>query len=694
MIGASGLARLRERVSTLSLSWIFHASFALLLVAQLFLTVNVLRYGFDQYSRQSRSQFTPIAKSILIALRSTPDRLLLVNDPPSIAEQRTLGLALMDAPLVTNRLSVAEWDELHTCRRRFEAPSQLPLDICLGVLAKKRRWGPDYKQTGKFIYLALVMQRPPLANFTDETGDLAKADRIELEFRLGERSSRIAIVNKLAQSRAADPMTPTAYGIDAGSSPKNPIPDALCRLRFDPAVTPRSVYLCRIPKKHVPVVDAVTPIWPPDEALRARLRIRAAVIERQADGIGLRPVASNYIVRDGRVTDLAGKALLSMDQLMEQAAKPGLQACIIAGDGRVLWPRQDLACPARQLQRTSGPEAQAEASGGWWVLAGMLFDSQQVTREFPINGAHGPKLWLHYDETRLAASWLPTNTSPTLPLVLLMIATCLVYLIVFRWVLQPIQRLSSAVEAASIDLTRRVVIPQTSASDEIGILTRAFNALLARVTDVVELEINNLRMIGHDIRSPLQSLLAMPQTEGSYRQIKRIQNAIERFEASRGAREAFDQVEIGTTREDVAAFLSDIVDNAQRYATFDGLEYRGPKAGVWIDADAALLEDVVAHILDNGRRYRHPGTIIFIDLHEAAGRVTISIRNTGPALPEGMEKEIFEYGVTTQGRASASLGQGLYAAKTFVTMMAGSIEAFNLPDGVVFQINLPVAGGD
>ena len=626
------------------------------------------------------------------ALISNGERWLRVNDPPSIDKERSLNLSLINQPVSINRPENSDWNDLPTCRREFKSTEfSRPIDICLGVLESKAHWGKDFKRTGKKIYLSIIMPDAPL-RVTGSSGDLKRAERIEIEFALGEKSNRIALVNKAAGS--GNHPVPTLYLITdrVGGLP---LKESVCQLRTPSSKAPRSIYLCHLAFRDIPIFRRLADMgWPPSEAVRDKLRARVAAFASSAATGKLIQTAGTYELRSGHVVDKPGIAITSIDELVTPSIDDGVEACLIGANKRLLWKSGGHFCPAQTAAFGQSAKSSEECRA-WCMLSKLIFThGNNKVRHEKISGNDGPSLWIRYNEQKTGEIWLRKNASRAFFLILLIAGTCLVYSIVFRWILKPIQQLSNAVEAASIDLTRRVVIPQSSSSDEIGILTRAFNALLARVTDVVEVEVHNLRMIGHDVRSPLQSLLAMPQSDESYRQIKRIQNAIERFEASRTPRDAFEQVEIGTEREDLAAFLKSLVVNAIEYKTFDNLEYQGPANGVFIDADIASLEDVVAHILDNGRRFRLPGTSIKISLSTVGDRAIIDIDNQGPRLSEDMLKSIFEYGVTTQGPDTRSLGQGLYAAKAFVTTMAGTIEAINLDAGMRFQITFPTAGSE
>ena len=96
-------------------------------------------------------------------------------------------------------------------------------------------------------------------------------------------------------------------------------------------------------------------------------------------------------------------------------------------------------------------------------------------------------------------------------------------------------------------------------------------------------------------------------------------------------------------------------------------------------------------MLRNADRYRPGGTPIALTLEAGEpGVVLLRIHNQGPPIDAAMLEQIFEYGVSdTAPQASGERrGQGLFVARTYLAKMDGSIRAFNVPEGVVFEMSL------
>lgn len=235
-------------------------------------------------------------------------------------------------------------------------------------------------------------------------------------------------------------------------------------------------------------------------------------------------------------------------------------------------------------------------------------------------------------------------------------------------------------------------------ADELGVLATGLHDLLRRVREDVERE--NIRAeqerdmwhaVGHEIMSPLQSLMALHGSadDGSHRYINRMQQAIRVLYGSASPSEAFQSTVLQLAEIDLTVFLDNVAANAPCVG-IELVEYSGPARPVMARADEYSLEDVVTHVLRNAERYRSAGSVIRIVLETGDNGATITIANHGPQIEEDMLGKIFEYGVSDQhdSGANGNRGQGLFVARTYMAKMGGTIVARNLHDGVCFVLML------
>ncbi|GGY86349.1 hypothetical protein GCM10011613_34320 [Cellvibrio zantedeschiae] len=235
-------------------------------------------------------------------------------------------------------------------------------------------------------------------------------------------------------------------------------------------------------------------------------------------------------------------------------------------------------------------------------------------------------------------------------------------------------------------------------NDELGVLATCLHNLLRRVKEDVEREAIRAEQekemwhaVGHEIMSPLQSLMALHNNtdDQSHRYIQRMQQAIRVLYGSASPSEAFQSTTLQVTEIDLVNFMRNIAENAPCVG-IPKVEFIGPATAVMVRADEYSLEDVVTHILRNAERYRAHETAITINLTTSETLASFTIHNKGPQIDASLIDKIFEYGVSDQpdSAANGNRGQGLFVAKTYMAKMGGTIVVENTVDGVSFILSL------
>lgn len=242
--------------------------------------------------------------------------------------------------------------------------------------------------------------------------------------------------------------------------------------------------------------------------------------------------------------------------------------------------------------------------------------------------------------------------------------------------------------------------------DELGVLAQGLQDLLLRVNDDMRRaqiraaqEKDQWHAVGHEIMSPLQSLMALHghADDPSHRYIQRMQQAVRVLYGQASPSEAFESTTLQLAPLDLADFLAEVAANAGAVG-IDGVVFDGPAGPLPVQADAYSLEDVVTHVLRNADRHRTPGTPITLRLTADAAQAQVAIHNQGPPIDPARLEKIFEYGVSdaVPGGASAPgegrRGQGLFVARIYMAKMGGTLVADNVEGGVCFTLRLPRAG--
>lgn len=294
----------------------------------------------------------------------------------------------------------------------------------------------------------------------------------------------------------------------------------------------------------------------------------------------------------------------------------------------------------------------------------------------------------------------------------------LLFLYLLRRLLVPILRLTHAVQGLIGNSRGHHILPFTHREDEIGSLAGAFNGLLDRLRSQQAQELatrerraeelerkqleeahrraSNLKIIGHEIRAPLQALMSLNQTGSpSRRYIERIYSAVVNLFGGVAIDAAFDARPLKLERLDLSVFLHEIAANSP-LGGIPQVQIDGPETGISVMAEPMALEDVITNILGNANRYRPEGTPIIVRVSRDDNYAYAEVFNFGNPIPADMLNEIFDLHFSTKKEAADEAGRidhgiGLYVARSYVTKMSGEIRAENRPDGVAFVIDLPLA---
>ncbi|MGL4409567.1 MAG: sensor histidine kinase, partial [Zoogloea sp.] len=343
------------------------------------------------------------------------------------------------------------------------------------------------------------------------------------------------------------------------------------------------------------------------------------------------------------------------------------------------------------------------------------FDAPVRLEESLETGAGRFLLQLQGDARSVNRSLAVAASRASVYLAAMLAAIALAWLVIEIGLIRRIARLTKRTRGLSRSVHEagdlaRYELGDLRGRDELGLLAGALSDLLRRVREDADRE--SLRAaqekeqwhaVGHEIMSPLQSLLALhgQPDDPSYRYISRMQQAIRVLYGSASPSEAISASRLQIQRVDLAAFLRHVAENAGiADLRWDFGPWADPAHGpLWVRADEFPLEDVFAHLLNNAERYRLPGTPIRLDLRVDATSVSLTLHNQGPGLAPGMADKIFEYGVSDAapeeaGPRPGGRGQGLFVARTYLSKMGGSIRAENLDGGVSFIIGLQRSAGD
>lgn len=242
----------------------------------------------------------------------------------------------------------------------------------------------------------------------------------------------------------------------------------------------------------------------------------------------------------------------------------------------------------------------------------------------------------------------------------------------------------------------RQLASASRAGDEIGDLSRSFQALLARLDQHhVYLE-SMANRLSHELRTPIAVVrsslenLRMEVADAAAQTyldradagLTRLSRILTRMSEATRMEQALASAEL--ERFDLAVVVAECVNGYRMAYPARVFESRLPPYPVYVSGVPDLAAQMLDKLVENAADFATPGTPIRIELGFQTTTAILSVSNTGPMLPDELEGRLFESMVSARVRDAAGdphLGLGLYVARMIARFHGGSLQAENLPDG-------------
>ena len=151
---------------------------------------------------------------------------------------------------------------------------------------------------------------------------------------------------------------------------------------------------------------------------------------------------------------------------------------------------------------------------------------------------------------------------------------------------------------------------------------------------------------------------------------------------------------LSRTPELVSEILEDAVRHMSRSMEGHPVTASYGEEMLLVKADAKLIVQVIANIMDNAVKYTPPGTPVTLMAERAGNMAEIRIADTGSGIPDEEKEKIFEKFYSGNHRIAdnrRSIGLGLYLCRAIVEAHGGTIHVEdNRPSGAVFVFTLPL----
>jgi two-component system, OmpR family, sensor histidine kinase CpxA len=305
-------------------------------------------------------------------------------------------------------------------------------------------------------------------------------------------------------------------------------------------------------------------------------------------------------------------------------------------------------------------------------------------------------------ETNAAFVWALSSR-----LLVFLLVSGAVMLLATRSVTRPVDWLRSAARnLAQGELSARAG-GNTSAlkpAREVDGLIRDFNHMAQRVEELVHSQRQLIADVSHELRSPLTRLslavdLLRQFPEDKDEHLARFENELGKLNQLIERLLTLSRLESSTIvlKEeffDLSDLVSEVISDVQFEASARGCSATCTRSEQCpITGDQDLLRSALENVLRNAVQYADEGTTVYVELACHQGHATVTVTNTGSALPDHEMNQMFQpffRGGEARSRRTDGHGLGLAIALRAVALHRGSIAAHNTGSRVAVTIELPL----
>lgn len=274
------------------------------------------------------------------------------------------------------------------------------------------------------------------------------------------------------------------------------------------------------------------------------------------------------------------------------------------------------------------------------------------------------------------------------------------------WFLRNITaRLSVLVDNAQrlpkgVELNKRV-----AGNDELSYLDGALHDAARDLKSASEHRQYLMQMVAHDLRSPLMSAqvalnilvddrlgelpeLAKRQIESLKRNISRLTNltndllTIDKLEAGK--------LDIAATDLSVADVVDEAISSLADLAKQKKIDLVNECSGFYMKADRGRILQVLTNLISNAIKFAPAETPVVIACSAQNDQVRISVKDSGPGIPESDRETIFSKFYQLNNGTGKGFGLGLAICKLIVEAQNGKISVTSEPgNGSTFWFTLP-----
>lgn len=353
------------------------------------------------------------------------------------------------------------------------------------------------------------------------------------------------------------------------------------------------------------------------------------------------------------------------------------------------------------VRASRGAQVNALAGEPEWLRIPIEFQGKpigELVSQIPPRRFNTPQATAFARQQSLASLWIGLSG--------LVVAVLLSWLLA-RTLLAPLREVMAALSRLSAgDFSHR---PGRARSDEIGQLMAGIDQLSQTLAANRSARQRWLADISHELRTPVTilhgeiELLKDGLRPFNQRQLHSLDEEVSRLRRLIEDLYALSLADVGGLRYrfapvELRAIVRAALERVRARAAASGLSLRiEPMAEIWIIADAARLDQLIANLLENSLAYTDAPGDILLQVTRASREVTIRIQDTPPAPATEDLDRLFEPLYRPDGsrsRRRAGAGLGLAICNNIVAAHQGRMSARpSSLGGLCVEVVLP-AGPD
>jgi len=266
--------------------------------------------------------------------------------------------------------------------------------------------------------------------------------------------------------------------------------------------------------------------------------------------------------------------------------------------------------------------------------------------------------------------------------------------------LRPLRAITSTARRVSGEnLGERIALK--GPADELKELADTFDGMLTRLDAAFASQRHFVANASHELRTPLAIMrteldVSLSDPDANVEDMRRmgeaVRDTVDRCERLIEGLLMLARSEAAIGREepvDLAGLAADCITDLHARAEEAHVEVQDDLEPAWTSGEPALLERMIANLIDNGIRHNVPGGWLRVSTRAEGGRVRLTVANGGAHIEPDVAATLTEP-FRRLGRGGGGFGLGLSIVRSVVVAHRGTIEISAPEDGgLAVQIELP-----